>query len=486
VKPTDRPSTTADSDKPPSQATVLATMAMKLYDIRADDTGAVYALPKTGARIVRSLRGGATSLRAELAKLHRRETGRVPTQSALTDAIASLEGEAAEADPVKLHLRVAEDGGVLWLDLGDATGRAVQMTRDGWSVVDAAPVWFRRTELTGPLPAPERGGNFDELWRLVNIDAEDRPLVLAVLVATLLPGIPHPVTFVLAEQGSGKSTAVKLLAGWLDPSPVPLRKAPKDEEAWVTAAAGSHVVAVDNVSKLPEWWSDALCRAATGDGDVRRSLYTNADLTVFAFRRVVWLTGIDLIGIRDDLADRAVMLHLRKIEHRRTDDAIDRAWADAHPRLLGAVCDLAVKVLAILPTVSTEDLPRMADFGRIVRAVDAVLETDAAGRYLGMVADLAAELADADALAETLRQVVKAPLGQVTSAELLAMLDRNWGLDRPRPREWPGNAKALAGRLTRIKPTLEKLGWTVIKHERGGKVVALRWTLTPPLPGRAP
>jgi hypothetical protein len=98
-----------------------------------------------------------------------------------------------------------------------------------------------------------------------------------------------------------------------------------------------------------------------------------------------------------------------------------------------------------------------------------------------MVADLAAELADADPLAETLRQVVKAPLIQITSAELLDKLDHVWGLDRPRPREWPNSAKALAGRLTRIKPTLEKLGWTVTKHERGGKVVALRWSLTPPL-----
>lgn len=484
MKPTDRPSTTADSEKP-SQATVLAELALKLYDIRADDTGTVYALPKTGARIVKSLRGGSTSLRAELAKLHRKQMGKVPTQAALTDAIASLEGEAADADPVTLHLRVAESDGALYLDLGDSTGRAVQITPDGWTVVRDPKVWFRRTELTGALPEPVPGGDFDELWRLVNIDTDDRSLVQAVLLATLLPDIPHPVTFVLAEQGSGKSTAVKVLAGLLDPSPVPLRKSPKDEEAWVTAAAGSLVVAVDNVSKLPEWWSDALCRAATGDGDVRRSLYTNSDLTVFAFRRVVWLTGIDLIGIRDDLADRAVMLHLRKLEQRRTDDEIARAWTDAHPRLLGAVCDLAVKVLAALPTVSTDDLPRMADFGRVVRAVDAVHSNgDAAARYTGMVADLAAELADADPLAETLRQVIRAPFVSGTSAELLKELDKSWGLDRSRPREWPTTAKALAGRLTRIKPTLERLGWSVTKHERGGKVVALRWTLIPP-PGDA-
>jgi energy-coupling factor transporter ATP-binding protein EcfA2 len=467
-------------EKPPSQATVLAALALEGYDFRADDTGTVYALPKTGPRIVRPLRGGAASLRAELAKLHRRRTGKVPTQAALTDAIASLEGEAIEADPVDLHLRVAQTDETLWLDLGDPTGRAVRIAADGWTVVDAAPVWFRRTELTGALPEPVPGGDLGELWDLVNIDKDDRPLVLALLVATLLPGIPHPIAFLLAEQGSGKSTAAKVLAGLIDPSPVPLRKPPRDEEAWITAAAGSHVVAVDNVSRITEWWSDSLCRAATGDGDVRRRLYTDADLTVFAFRRVVWLTGIDITDIRDDLADRAVMLVLRKIERRRTDDEIARTWGDAHPRLLGALLDLAVRVLAELPSVPTEDLPRMADFGRVLRAVDAVLDTTAAERYAGMVADMASELADADPLAETLRQVIRAMVGPLTSAELLTMLDRTWGLDRPRPREWPATAKALAGRLTRIKPTLERLGWKVIKHERGGKVVALRWTLIPP------
>jgi len=29
-----------------------------------------------------------------------------------------------------------------------------------------------------------------------------------------------------------------------------------------------------HVSSVPAWWSDALCRAVSGDGDVRRRLYT--------------------------------------------------------------------------------------------------------------------------------------------------------------------------------------------------------------------
>jgi hypothetical protein len=487
----DRPGTSETPEKPASASVAgwLAKAALERWAIRADPSGGIYGLPQTGPHIARPLRGGSHSLRAELARLYRvKHPGKVASQSALADALSSLEAEANDHEPVPMYLRVAEAEDALWLDLGDTSGRAVKVTPGGWSVEARPPVWFRRTELTGALPEPvpgigDLGDRLAELWELVNITEQDRPLVLAVLVATLLPDIAHPVVDLVAEQGSGKSTAGRVLGGLLDPSPVPLRKPPRDEEGWVTAAAGSHVVVIDNVSRIPEWLSDSLCRAATGDGDVRRRLYTDADLSVFVFHRVVWLTGIELVGIRGDLADRSVMIELRRIDRRRLDEEIDRAWAEAHPRVLGAVLDLAAHVLAELPTISTADLPRMADFGRIVRAVDRVLGTAGAERYADAVEHLAADLAEGDPVAETIRQAVRQPVGPVTSGELLALIDRAWPPDRPRPREWPGTAKALTGHLTRIRPSLERLGWTVIKHERGGKAVTLRWSLVPPIEG---
>ena len=85
----------------------------------------------------------------------------------------------------------------------------------------------------------------------------------------------------------------------LDPSPVPVRKPPRDADSWITAAAGSWVVALDNLSAVSEWLSDTLCRASTGDGDVKRQLYTDGGLVVFAFRRCVLLNVAD--------ADRPVL-----------------------------------------------------------------------------------------------------------------------------------------------------------------------------------
>ncbi len=127
------------------------------------------------------------------------------------------------------------------------------------------------------------------LWDFVNVDAEDRPVLLAVLVAALIQcDVPHPVLALFAEQGSAKSTTTRMLVDLIDPSPVPLRQAQRDADSWVTAASGSRgswVVALDNLSAIPPWLSDSLCRAATGDGNVKRALYTDADLAVVKFRR---------------------------------------------------------------------------------------------------------------------------------------------------------------------------------------------------------
>jgi len=43
----------------------------------------------------------------------------------------------------------------------------------------------------------------------------------------------------------------KVVTSLLDPSPAPLRKAPRDAGSWATAAAGSRIVAIDNISTFP-------------------------------------------------------------------------------------------------------------------------------------------------------------------------------------------------------------------------------------------
>ncbi|GAB3995305.1 hypothetical protein GCM10029992_12210 [Glycomyces albus] len=155
-------------------------------------------------------------LRGLLARAFFERHGKAPSQQALADALLVIEGYAADADEDRLYQRVAEHGGALWLDLGDTEGRAVEITGNGWKITDP-PVKFKRTTLNSPLPEPVRGGELAELWEWLNVAEADRPLVLAWLVAVLFCDIPHPVLGLFGEQGTGKSTAEKLLVSLVDP-----------------------------------------------------------------------------------------------------------------------------------------------------------------------------------------------------------------------------------------------------------------------------
>ncbi len=485
-----------------SAATTIADLALRDWELHQDTEHDVFAVPLHGGvpHLAHRLRGGRLGLRQALATAYRREHGKVAPQQALADALVALEGEAMESEPVPLHLRVAEHGGALWVDLGDAAGHVVRITGGSWEVLTTAPVLFTRTELSGAMPLPERGGDLADLWEHVNVALTDRALLLGVLAAAYFPAIPHPVLDLEGEQGSGKSTVTRRLVELTDPSPVPMRKPPRDADAWVTAAAGSWVVAIDNQSTLPEWLSDSLCRASTGDGDVRRRLYTDGGLAVFAFRRQVILNGIDLAGIRGDLAERLVTIRPPRIgDTRRSERDLDEQWQQALPRLLGALFDLVaavhehvgevsevseVRARAISGRAGGEVKPlfafgermRMADFARILVAVDAVLGTDSLSRYREHAAELAAETLTASPFVSRLVSTLHEPFDG-TAALLLSRIASE--TSTPLPRNWPASTKAVTGELRRNAPALRQQGWEVTDSEDRKNHRTL-WRLVPP------
>ena len=464
-----------------SQATMLVELTKERFDLGVTPEGEPFATPKSGPRLVRMLRGGRTSLRAELAKAYFARSGSAPSQAALADALQVITGQANELDATTLHLRVARHEGALVLDLGDVTGRVVVIRADGWQVVNSSPVLFRRTELTGALPVPVPGAPLGELWTLVNVAERWRPVLAAVLVHALMPDAPHVITALTGEQGTGKTSAMRMLAALIDPSPAQVRKAPRDVDTWTTAAAGSWVVALDNLSGVNDQISDALCRASTGDGDVRRRLYSDGDLHVIAFLRVVLLNGIDLGALNDDLVDRLVAVTLDRIpdRDRRKDADLTRAWTVAHPRVLGALLDLTCAVLRALPGVELDAPPRMADFGYVLAAVDDVLGTDGMRTYLGSRTEMAEEVVTSDpVLAALTAEVTGEFLG--TSAELLQRITPT-RLDWKAPKDWP-SARQLTSTVKRRAPSLRRLGWTVEEAEKDPRARAVRFKLTPPPP----
>lgn len=461
-----------------STATELIEQALEEYALKISDSGEEFAVPKSGPRVAHLLRGGHTSLRASLAREYFKRHERAAPQQSLADAMATLAGFAQEAEPSMLYQRVAQHDGAQWLDLGDNTGAAVRITASGWTIEQAPPVHFRRTPLTAALPAPERGGKLEELWQWLHVTPEDRPLVLAWIVAVFYPNIPHPIVGLFGEQGSGKTTNLRLLVQLLDPSPVPYRKPPKDADSWITAAAGSWLVGLDNLSAVNAWLSDTLCRAVTGEGDVRRKLYSDSDLATFSFRRCIALTSIDLGSTPGDLAERLLPATLDVIpeEARRDETTMWAEWEDTHPRLLGAILDLVAGVAGVLPTVSARRLPRMADYARILAAVDQLHSTQGFDRYLGSQGRLALDTLAGDPFITAVTESITEPW-EGTAAQLLASLEASDEVRRSK--KWPDNARAVTQRLRRQAPVMRKTGWAISDDGGQNKDGVTRWSISP-------
>lgn len=457
-----------------SASTILVELAMQSFTFGVSTNGETFAIPKRGSKVVSMLRGAKTSLRGQLARLYFQQQGRAAPQQALADALLVIEGMAQESEEVELYLRVARHHHDLWLDLGDDTGRAVRVTSAGWTI-EEPPMLFKRTALMGALPEPERGGSLDELWEKLNVTKADRPLVAAWLATAMYFDCPHPVLSLFGEQGTGKTTAAKMLVAILDPGPVPIRKPPRDSESWVTAAAGSWVVALDNLSDVQPWLSDSICRAVTGDGDVRRKLYTDGEHSVFSFRRAIILNSIDLGGNRGDLAERMLPIHLEVIpdSERMAEAEIWPSWKKAHPRILGALLDLVAGINAALPSVELANKPRMADFAKVLAAADMVIGTSGLSHYLAKQTALATDSLSGDPFMVEVLDKLDRPF-EGTASDLLLRLTP----EKP-PRGWPNHGRSVTTRLKRHSPALRKSGWTVSSIEDEHRKVTI-WSIAPP------
>jgi hypothetical protein len=186
-----------------------------------------------------------------------------------------------------------------------------------------------------PLPTPERGGSVEKLRSFLNVQSDDDlVLVVAWVLACLRDRGPYPVLAVAGEQGLAKSTFMAILRALLDPNTAPLRALPREDRDLFIAASNGHVLAFDNVSGLPTWISDTLCRLATGGGFAVRQLEV-----LFDAARPVILNGIGDVVTRPDLADRSIFLTPEPIpeERRRPEQELLAAF-EAERRASWARC----------------------------------------------------------------------------------------------------------------------------------------------------
>jgi len=227
-----------------------------------------------------------------------------------------------------------------------------------------------------PLPVPQQGGSIEALASFLNLASrDDFVLVVAWLSAALRPGGPYPLLALSGEQGSAKTVLSKVLKALIDPNAAPVRSLSREERELMIAANNGYLLAFDNLSGLPVWLSDALCRLASGGSFAVRQLYTDDEEVLFEAARPILLNGIEDVISRPDLGDRAIFLSLAPIgeAQRRPENELWRDFEIARPCILGALLDAMVHGLRTLGRVRLDRLPRMADFALWTAACETAL-----------------------------------------------------------------------------------------------------------------
>ncbi len=462
VQPTAADSVSRSKQESPNQATSLVELVdgEELFHNAAGDTFGRYTVDAHYE--ISAIRSRA--FRTWLLRRYYLEYGRTPSSQALQDALGVIEGQAQfSGDEREVYVRNAEHQGRLYLDLCNSAWQVVEIDSNGWRIVDESPVMFRRAKTMLPLPTPAEGGSLDELKRIVNVSDDDWALVAAWLVAALRSRGPYPILAVHGEQGSAKSTLCRILRKLIDPNKAPLRSEPRDPRDFMIAATNSWVVAYDNLSYIPPWLSDAMCRLSTGGGFATRTLFENDDETVFEVQRPLLINGIEEIAARSDLLNRCLLINLPRIEdtERRTEDELESEFQRIHPRVVGALLTAVSIALKRRESIKL-NLPRMADFATWAAAAEPALGLES-GEFIRAY-KLNLEIGDDTAIDASpvgnvlIRFMEKRRNWTGTATQLLQELEILASFSETRTKAWPKTARSISGIVRRLAPNLRKRG----------------------------
>jgi hypothetical protein len=291
------------------------------------------------------------------------------------------------------------------------------------------------------------------------------------------------VLLLQGEQGSAKSSAERLLRALVDPSVAPLRTTPRNEHDLFIAATSAWVIALDNISNLQPWLSDALCRLSTGGGFSTRTLYENREQELFDATRPLVANGIADVATRPDLLDRGIIVPLPHIpdEERKPETELWAAFERARPAILGALFNAVAGALGAVSSLRLERMPRMADFALWVTAAEDALGWEAGAfmdAYTGNRKEATETAFEADPVAEAVRAFMeKRTEWTGTAGELWKELSGLVDEEVRHTKAWPGAPNALSGRLKRLAPALRGIG-VEYGEDREGKSGARRKKLT--------
>lgn len=465
-------SETAEKRKPPTQSEELLEICRDLELFHNDDV-AFATIPVSGHLETHPIHRKA--FRTWLAMMFYKRNGKPPSVQTLQDVLGVLDGRARfDGQRKDVFSRVARFNRKVYLDLCNNQCQVIEISKDGWNILNQSPVKFVRSQGSLPLPQPKICTDLTILRQFINVLSDDDWALVTCWLSFSLGGLgPYPILPLSGEQGSAKSTTASVLKKIIDPHKCLLRSMPRSEQDLMIAAMNSWIVSMDNISNIQPWMSDAICRLATGAASAGRTLFTDMDETILEARRPVIMNGIEELATRSDLVDRCIVIELPIIpeNNRRPEDVFWRDFEKAHPSILGALLHNVVRALNYIDSVSLEKYPRMADFAKWLVATEKGLglkSNSILNAYFENRANANKDVLEASPIFVAVLKIAENGWSG-TASELLSAIKLRVPPESIERKDFPKTAQALSGAIKRIAPNLRKVGIEYTTFKTSGK-----------------
>ncbi|MFN0196568.1 MAG: hypothetical protein ACKVT0_07470 [Planctomycetaceae bacterium] len=413
--------------------------------------------------------------RAHLVKMLVHSFGDYPMPAELKKSLEILEMKCLTAQDVTLCVRHYQDCDKVVIDVGDDQRHEIEITHAGWNYQRQSDIRFIRRSHQRTLAIPVSGGHIDTLFEFITVDDEDDKLLIVTwMIAAMCARIITPMLLILGEQGSAKTTKTKWIRKLLDPSLLPVLGQFKSSQLFLSFH--NHAVpCFENVSTFSDEVTDQFSRSVTGDGVERRQLYTNSNQVLYSFQRPIIINGIGLPTVQADFLDRCIMITCRRLPHFRSMQEMEERFAEAQPKLQGAMFDLLANVLGLLSASPGTSHFRMHDFARVGRAVAQSLGMEFShfdDVYAENLKQIHAQVLDEMPMVRLLESFTmkydESKPWQGSSQDLLDLLDSaaNKTNDKIAKRDLPRTAGSLSSRLTKLSSVLITRNIVVTKLPR--------------------
>ncbi len=367
-----------------------------------------------------------------------------------------------------LHNRFAYLDGKLWIDTG-ADGNAIVVTQDGWGKASCIVPVFRRFNHQKSFPVPQPDGRVKEIFDFLPVKNPDEQLLILVWICSLpLEHIQRPLLLLYGSAGSGKSTCSEIIRDIVDPSTTPTMSLPQNRADLIQILDHHALPVFDNIERLAGWASPEICRAVTGGGFSRRTLFSDNDDSIFRFRRSAILNGINLPANAPDVLDRSIIIRLDRLTaHERAlyggREELIRSFQEARPRIFGGILNALSSAMRIRPTVKLEQLHRMDEWQLWGCAIAQSLGIDQEAFLFSYQANISRQHEELVASDPVCLAVVQFMLSRMewqgSPSKLyseLSVLAKTEGHNRDAT--WPKAPNGLTRRLNELKTNLSAVG----------------------------